>query len=382
LVLKKKERAILVGLQLVSQSETEVKNSLSELELLLQTAGGQAVAKVIQKKEAPSPRTYIGSGKAQELSAMAKKLKADMIVFDDELSPTQQRNLEELIDLKIIDRTTLILDIFAQHAHSRAGKLQVEMAQLNYRLPRLRGRGVDLSRLGGGIGTRGPGETKLEVDRRRIQERIQKIKKLLQNLEKQRETQRKKRKKETVRVSIVGYANAGKSTLLNRLTSGGAAVADQLFVTLDSLTRQLYFKDTAKAVISDTVGFIQKLPTQLVAAFHSTLQEVVEADFLIHLVDASSPDYQKKIEVVNRILEEIGAGEHQRLLVFNKIDLLSEKERQELKRKHPESILISALNKEGLKELREKIIEEVERRVKINKVAFRKTFAAFDRSKA
>jgi len=382
LVLKKKERAILVGLQLVSQSETEVKNSLSELELLLQTAGGQAVAKVIQKKEAPSPRTYIGSGKAQELSAMAKRLQADLIVFDDELSPTQQRNLEELIDLKIIDRTTLILDIFAQHAHSKAGKLQVEMAQLNYRLPRLRGRGVDLSRLGGGIGTRGPGETKLEVDRRRIQERIQKIKKLLQNLEKQRETQRKKRKKETVRVSIVGYANAGKSTLLNRLTTGGAAVADQLFVTLDSLTRQLYFKDTAKAVISDTVGFIQKLPTQLVAAFHSTLQEVVEADFLIHLVDASSPDYQKKIEVVNRILEEIGAGEHQRLLVFNKIDLLSEKERQELKRKHPESILISALNNKGLKELKEKITEEIEKRLKINKAAFRETFSVFDRSKA
>ncbi len=382
MVLKKKERAILVGLQLVSQSETEVKNSLSELELLLQTAGGQAVAKVIQKKEAPSPRTYIGSGKAQELSAMAKRLQADLIVFDDELSPTQQRNLEELIDLKIIDRTTLILDIFAQHAHSKAGKLQVEMAQLNYRLPRLRGRGVDLSRLGGGIGTRGPGETKLEVDRRRIQERIQKIKKLLQNLEKQRETQRKKRKKETVRVSIVGYANAGKSTLLNRLTTGGAAVADQLFVTLDSLTRQLYFKDTAKAVISDTVGFIQKLPTQLVAAFHSTLQEVVEADFLIHLVDASSPDYQKKIEVVNRILEEIGAGEHQRLLVFNKIDLLSEKERQELKRKHPESILISALNNKGLKELKEKITEEIEKRLKINKAAFRETFSVFDRSKA
>lgn len=357
--LKKKERALLVGLQLAFQNRTEVENSLDELELLLQTAGGKAIAKIIQKKEAPSPRTYVGSGKAQELFEMARKLQADMIVFDDELSPTQQRNLEELINLKIIDRTTLILDIFAQHARSKAGKLQVEMAQLSYRLPRLRGRGVDLSRLGGGIGTRGPGETKLEVDRRRIQDRIQKIKKLLKNLEKQRRVQRKKRKKEAISVSIVGYTNAGKSTLINCLTTGGAAVADRLFATLDPLTRQVYLKDTLKIVVSDTVGFIQKLPPELVASFHSTLQEVVEADFLIHLVDASYPDYQRKIDVVNRILDEIGAGKHKQLLVFNKADLLSEKSKADLKRQFPGSILISALNNEGIEELKNQMIKAV-----------------------
>ncbi len=360
----------MVGLQISSQNPTEIKNSLNELELLLQTAGGEAVAKVIQKKEAPSPRTYIGSGKSKELLEMAEELAADMIVFDDELSPTQQRNLEEIIGKKIIDRTALILDIFAQHAHSKAGKLQVEMAQLSYRLPRLRGRGVYLSRLGGGIGTRGPGETKLEVDRRRILERIQKIKRLLKELEKQREVQRKKRKSRTVRISIVGYTNAGKSTLLNRLTIGGAKVENQPFATLDPLSRQFYLDNSVQVVISDTVGFIQKLPPDLVAAFHSTLQEVVESNFLIHLIDASHSDYKKQIEVVNQILEEIGAGYLPRLLVFNKADLLEKKEKERLKNLFPDSILISALNAVGIEELKEKIVDEI-KKTRTNKTGFK-----------
>ncbi len=314
------------------------------------------VGRVLQERETPHLRTFIGPGKANEIKALAQSQEANLVVFDHDLTPSQEHNLEKILDLKTLDRTALILDIFAQHAHSREGKLQVELAQNNYRLPRLKGKGIELSRLGGGIGTRGPGETKLEVDRRRIREKIQYLQKQLTHVKQIRTTQRKKRRKEGIfSLSIVGYTNAGKSTLLNTLTRANVLVEDMLFATLDSTTRRLILPSQQTAVISDTVGFIKKLPHQLIAAFHSTLDEVREANLILHIIDASHPLMEKQIETVENTLKEIGAANKPILSVFNKIDKLSTPELERLKRRFPDGVFISALKKNGLDELLMKI---------------------------
>jgi len=358
-VLKQKEKAILVAVQLPRSRRWEVENSLDELERLVITAGAEATKRVIQDRDAPHRRTFIGPGKSREIEEFSRSIGADLVAFDHELSPSQQRNLEEVISSKILDRTALILDIFAQRAHSSEGKLQVELAQYVYRLSRLRGRGIELSRLGGGIGTRGPGETKLEVDLRRIRARIRHLTKELSKLRQRRTLQRKKRKKSAVfSVSLVGYTNAGKSTLLNALTDAKVFVEDKLFATLDSTVRRLDFPSTDglpqkkhAVVLSDTVGFIKDLPHELIAAFRSTLDEVREAQLLLHVVDAAHPQMEEQIKAVEKVLAEIGADNLPKILVFNKIDKIPKNEAAGLKGRLPEAVFISALNKEGLPEL-------------------------------
>lgn len=336
--------------------------SLNELEQLVVTAGGEAVSRVVQEREGPHKRTFIGSGKAEEIKNLANLLGADLIVFDHDLTPSQEHSLEDAIERKVLDRTALILDIFAQHAHSSEGKLQVELAQNFYRLPRLRGKGIELSRLGGGIGTRGPGETKLEVDRRRIRRRIQYLKKELLRVRQNRATQRKKRKKAGISsISIVGYTNAGKSTLLNALTKANVLVEGKLFATLDSTSRRLLLPSKQTVVFSDTVGFIKKLPHQLIASFRSTLDEVKEASLILHIIDASHPQMEKQIEAAENVLEEIGAAEKLRLNVFNKIDRLSEIEIERLRKRFPDGIFISALLGQGIEKLLKVIDERVSR---------------------
>jgi len=291
---------------------------------------------------------------------LAQELNAVIVVFDCELSPSQQHNLEDIVSQKVIDRTALILDIFAQHAHSRAGKLQVELAQLVYFLPRIKGRGKELSRLGGGIGTRGPGEQKLEVDRRRIRKRIQRLKAELSQVRQNRKVQRKKRKRATVfSISIVGYTNAGKSTLLNTLTDAHVKVEDQLFATLDSTSRRLKLPSNQIVVLSDTVGFIRKLPHQLVASFRSTLDEVNNADLILHLINAGHSQMHDQIKAVEIVLDEIDAATKQRVNVFNKIDTISDNEIDQLRKRYPEAVLVSALEKEGIDDLIRKIDEIV-----------------------
>jgi len=334
-----------------------IEESLKELEQLLITAGGEVAAKIIQTREKPHTRTFIGPGKAKEIKDLAKQQNIGLIIFDSELTPSQQYNLEDIIDQRVIDRTALILDIFAQHAHSKEGKLQVELAQLNYLLPRIIGKGVELSRMGGGIGTRrGPGEQKLEVDRRHIRKRIQHLRSELNHVRQNRKVQRKKRKKAAVfSISLVGYTNAGKSTLLNSLTDAHVFVEDQLFATLDSTTRKLELPSHQQVVVSDTVGFIKKLPHQLVASFRSTLDEVREADLLLHVIDASHPQIKEQTEAVEIVLEEIGAAEKPRLSVFNKIDEVSEEQVDRLKKRYQDGIFISAIQGLGIDELVNKI---------------------------
>lgn len=327
------------------------------MEQLLITAGGEVAAKIIQEREKPHSRTYIGPGKAKEIKELAQQQNIGLVIFDSELTPSQQYNLEEIIDCRVIDRTALILDIFAQHAHSKEGKLQVELAQLSYLLPRIIGKGIELSRMGGGIGTRrGPGEQKLEVDRRRIRKRIQHLRSELNHVRQNRKVQRKKRKKAAVfSISLVGYTNAGKSTLLNSLTDAHVFVEDQLFATLDSTTRKLQLPSHQQVVASDTVGFIKKLPHQLVASFRSTLDEVREADLLLHIIDATHPQMKEQIEAVEVVLEEIGAAEKPRLNVFNKIDAASEDQIDCLRKRYQDGIFISALKGTGIDDLTSKI---------------------------
>ncbi|HAW60693.1 MAG TPA: GTPase HflX [Actinobacteria bacterium] len=357
-----KERAILVGVRFPTTSAETTEESLNELEQLVVTAGGEAVSRVVQERESPHRRTFIGSGKAGEIKKLAEILEADLIVFDHDLTPSQEHNLEDTIGRKVLDRTALILDIFAQHAHSSEGKLQVELAQNIYRLPRLRGKGIELSRLGGGIGTRGPGETKLEVDRRRIRRHIQYLKKELFRVRQNRATQRKKRKKAGVSsISIVGYTNAGKSTLLNTLTKADVLVEGKLFATLDSTSRRLLLPSKQTVVFSDTVGFIKKLPHQLIASFRSTLDEIKEASLILHIIDASHPQMEKQIEAAENVLEEIGAAEKPRLNVFNKNDRLSEIEIERLRKRFPDGIFISALLGQGIEKLLKVIDERVSR---------------------
>jgi GTP-binding protein HflX len=315
------QRALLVGASAAREEEAEA--SLEELALLTSTAGAEVVERVFQRKDLPDPATFIGKGKAKELREVAEALDVDVVVFDDELSPAQQRNLEKLFGRDVVDRVALILDIFGQHAHSQAGMIQVELAQWRYRLPRLRGRGVEMSQQRGGIGTRfGFGETKLEVDRRRILARIAKLERELVGLAKSRAVQRKARRRADHRqVALVGYTNAGKSTLLNRLTGAGVLVEDRLFSTLDPTIRRLVLPGGEVVLLSDTVGFVRKLPHQLVESFRSTLEEVVDADLLMHVVDASSPEAERQVEAVRAVLTEIDAGQVPELLVANKTDV-------------------------------------------------------------
>lgn len=318
------ERAILIGMEWGrNDSLWTVDDSLEELKQLADTAGATVIKKFIQKRPKPDPAFFIGRGKVQELALYAQQENIDLCIFDDELSPAQQRNIESVMGIRILDRTALILDIFAQRARTNEGKLQVELAQLQYTLPRIMGKGLMLSRLGGGIGTRGPGETKLEVDRRRIRDRIAFIKDQIEKVKAVRTLHRSKRKKNNVfEVSLVGYTNAGKSTLLNTLTNSDIYAKDQLFATLDPTTRQLTLPNKQEIIITDTVGFIQRLPHQLIAAFRSTLEVVTEADLLVHVIDVSHELYKEQAAAVHEVLKEIGAETKPVITVYNKIDKL------------------------------------------------------------
>lgn len=320
------ERAVLVGIEYNGMLNTlgwTIEDSVEELKQLADTAGAQVVAKFMQKRPKPDPAFFIGKGKVQELALFVQQENIDLCIFDDELSPAQQRNIEQAMGIRVLDRTALILDIFAQRARTNEGKLQVELAQLQYNLPRIMGKGLSLSRLGGGIGTRGPGETKLEVDRRRIRDRIAYIKECIGKVKSVRTLHRAGRNKASVpTVSLVGYTNAGKSTLLNTLTNSDIYAKDQLFATLDPTTRQLDLPNKQQAILTDTVGFIQRLPHQLVAAFQSTLEEVVEADVLLHVIDVSHELYKEQSNAVYHVLDQIGAKDKTIITVYNKIDKL------------------------------------------------------------
>ncbi len=346
------QRALLVGTGYGTASVEEAEDSLAELALLTDTAGAEPVEEVLQRRDRPHPATYIGKGKAEELRDLANAEDIDVVIFDDELTPAQQRNLEKIFSCDVVDRVALILDIFAQHATTQEGRVQVELAQLRYRLPRLRGRGLQLSQQGAGIGTRGPGETQLEVDRRRILRRVQKLERDLRDLASTRATQRKARRRSGVtRVALVGYTNAGKSTLLNRLTHAGVLVEDQLFSTLDPTTRRLHLPGGETVVLSDTVGFVRRLPHELVEAFRSTLEEVTEADLLVHIVDASAIDSDARIDAVNEVLAEIGAGDIPRLVVWNKADLADPELLKQRLADHRGSVAVSAVTGDGVPEL-------------------------------
>ncbi|MBB6452833.1 GTP-binding protein HflX [Salirhabdus euzebyi] len=319
--MEQKERVLIAACEIKGENEERFYMSLEELKQLTETAQGQVLQVMTQKRTRKHPALYLGEGKLEEIKLEIEKLDIDVVVLNDEVSPGQLRNLSDRLEARVIDRTQLILDIFAQRAKTREGKLQVELAQMQYMLPRLHGKGIELSRLGGGIGTRGPGETKLETDRRHIQRRITEIKHRLQTVVNQRNQYRKRRKEnKAFQIAIVGYTNAGKSTLFNRLTNSKSLEENQLFATLDPLTRQIQLKNGFKAIISDTVGFIQDLPTTLVAAFRSTLEEVTEADFILHVVDGSNEDYPQHEKTVYQLLEELGADHLPTLTVYNKQD--------------------------------------------------------------
>ena len=351
----KRERIVLVGVAIPPTSVEAAESSLDELAALVDTAGADEAERVLQRRDTPDPATFVGKGKAEELREISETVDADTVVFDDELSPAQSRNLEKILGRTAIDRTAVILDIFAQHAHTQEGKAQVELAQLRYRLPRLRGRGVALSQQAGRIGTRGPGETQLEVDRRRLLRRATKLDADLKELAKNRRTQRKARARSRLQtVALVGYTNAGKSTLLNRLTRSDVLVEDRLFATVDPTTRRLDLPGGERVLVTDTVGFVRKLPHQLVEAFRSTLEEVAEADLLLHVVDASAADPQSQIDAVRTVLAEIGADEVPELLALNKADMLNGERPGEVKRlvdRHPDAVLVSAQTGTGIDDL-------------------------------
>ncbi len=367
-IIRRVERAVVVGVQLPGRSSADVDASLDELTALLDTAGAEVVERVVQRRDAPDAATFLGGGKVAELADLVAAVGADAVVFDDDLSPAQQRTLEERIHQKVLDRTIVILDIFAQHATSKEGKAQVELAQLTYLLPRLRGWGTALSRQAGGraaggvgIGGRGPGETQLEVDRRRIMRRISKLRRDLAGYGRIRDTKASERERNQVQVAaLVGYTNAGKSSLLNALTGADVAVEDKLFATLDPTVRRLPLDDGREIVITDTVGFIAKLPHGLVEAFTSTLEESTRADLLLHVVDASHPEAESQILAVKDVLQEIGADQRPEQLVLNKIDqadratvdALARRLRTEL---DTEPVLVSAVTGEGLDELTERL---------------------------
>lgn len=358
------QRAFLIGVHLPGMTSAEEERSLDELSLLTDTAGSDPIDRELVKRERIDPATYIGSGKAGELANLTTALDIDVVVFDHPLTPAQQRNLAHTFHCDVVDREALILDIFAQHATSKVGALQVELALLRYNLPRLRGQGKDLSQQAGGIGTRGPGETKLETDRRRILQRISKLERELKKAAGHRETQRKQRRKtEIPQVAIVGYTNAGKSTLLNALTDADALVEDRLFATLDPTVRRLDLPHNQALLLADTVGFVRRLPHGLIEAFHSTLAEANEADLLIHLVDATDDQPTGQIAAVREVLEEIDAHEIPELLVFNKVDALSDIQLTRVENLYPDVIRISALLGQGLEELVSTLAETVARQM-------------------
>lgn len=350
------ERALLVGLALSDRERWEKNESLDELAQLAATAGAEVVEKILQIRRRPDPAYFIGKGKVRALAKAAEEISIDLLIFDQELSPAQERNLEEETKTRVIDRSELIMDIFAIHARTKAAKIQVELAQLNYQLPRLVGRGIELSRLGGGIGTRGPGETRLEVDRRRIRSRIAQLKKDIESLETSRSVQRQGRA-DAFRVALAGYTNAGKSTLMNALSSADVTVADQLFATLDATTRQVDFGTRRDILLTDTVGFIRSLPHHLVASFHATLEETIEADLILHVVDVSHPTYRQQMTIVEQVLTELGCGEKPTLVVFNKIDQLEDTAFLDmLHSRYAVSVAASALTGVGIETLKARII--------------------------
>ena len=369
-----KEKAFLVGVDFYKKQRLlTVEDSLTELALLSDTAGLDVVGEMTQKLDHPNPETFIGAGKADELKALVEETMANIVIFDDELSPRHLRELERILGnhVRVMDRTALILDIFALHAHTSEGMLQVELAQYEYYLPRLTRQWTHLARQagggggrtgsGGGVGLRGPGETQLEVDRRQIRSRISHLKKELEKVEAHRSRYRSQRKRSRIpTVALVGYTNAGKSTLLNKITKSDVYVADQLFATLDPTTRRVELPGGHQALFTDTVGFIQKLPTMLIAAFHATLEEIAEADLLLHVVDMAHPNAFSQFESVQYTLKEINAGHIPAITALNKIDLLGNPERaQEIASQYPQSIGISALKGTGIRELLDLVQKEL-----------------------
>ncbi|MCM3880585.1 MAG: GTPase HflX [Vicinamibacterales bacterium] len=348
-----RERAALVGLAVGRAKRVDAEHSLEELAGLADAAGAAVALTLVQERQTPDPATFIGSGKLDELARECARFSVDVVIFDNELTPAQLRQIEQRVDRKVIDRTQLILDIFARRARTREGKWQVELAQLRYLLPRLAGSGSALSRLGGGIGTRGPGETKLETDRRRIRQRIHAIAEEIDAIRRRRTHARARRQKASVPlVALVGYTNAGKTTLFNLLTKETAEASDALFVTLDPLVRQICLPDSRQILVSDTVGFIDRLPHTLVAAFRATLEQVSQADLVLHVIDASSPDREAHVEAVERVLEEVGAADVLKMNVFNKCDLTPHFS--------PEALCISALTGKGRAELIDAMAERLE----------------------